>query len=109
METIKQSNIELKLGDIIQIGSPTNSYYHENSYFIEYIDEYNIDIINISTLERNTLTINDSKRGFTDESIIFIALLHRNKYEGFARQQGLNVHTWIDIQIGGATLEDYMG
>ena len=101
METIKQSNIELKLGDIIQIGSPTNSYYHENSYFIEYIDEYNIDIINISTLERNTLTINDSKRGFTDESIIFIALLHRNKYEGFARQQGLNVHTWIDIQIGG--------
>lgn len=101
METVKQSNIELKLGDIIQIGSPTNSYYHENSYFIEYIDEYNIDIINISTLERSTLTINDSKTGFTDESILFIALLQRNKYEGFAKQQGLNVHTWIDIQIGG--------
>ena len=101
METIKESNIELKLGDIIQIGSPTNSYYHENSYFIEYIDEYNIDIINISTLERSTLTINDSKTGFTDESILFIAILQRNKYEGFAKQQGLNVHTWIDIQIGG--------
>lgn len=101
MEEAKTSNIELKLGDIIQIGSPTNSQYHQNSYFIEYIDEYNIEIIDISTLERSVLTINDDKLGFTDESIIYIALLKRNPNVGFAKQNGLNVHTWIDIQIGG--------
>ena len=38
-----------KLGDIIKIISPTNQYYDQNTYYIEYIDDEIIEIIHIST------------------------------------------------------------
>ena len=109
MEAVKKSNIELKLGDIIEIGSPTNSLYHQNSYFIEYIDEFNIDLINISSLDKTTLSINESNSAFTDESITSVYLLKRNEDSGFAKQNNLNVHTWINIEIGGEYPKKYTG
>ena len=53
-ETINEtnnSNIELKLGDIIEINSPTNPQYHQNVYYIDYIDANKIVIINVSTTQ----------------------------------------------------------
>lgn len=89
-----------KLGDIIKIISPTNQYYDQNSYFIEYIDDEIIEIIHISTLSKSKLNLNED--GFlTDESITSIILLNRSNEEGYARQHGLLPHKWVDIDIGG--------
>ena len=89
-----------KLGDIIKIIAPTNQYYDQNNYFIEYIDNELIEIINVSTLGKSKLNLKED--GFlTDESITSIVLLNRSSEEGYARQHGLMPHKWVDIDIGG--------
>jgi hypothetical protein len=90
----------LKLGDIIEILAPTNSDIHENTFFIEYIDDSYISLVNVATLKHHPLNISDSGV-FTDESIANIILHSRNKVEGYARQNNLLPRTWIDIHFGG--------
>lgn len=43
----------------------------------------------------------DAKGALNDESITYIALLDRSEQEGYARQNKLTPHTWIDIHIEG--------
>ena len=92
--------IELRLGDIIEIQSPTNVDYHENTYYIEYIDELKIKLINVSNLRKTVLTVNEDGK-LTDESILSIYLLDRNESNGYALQNNLVPHTWLDIYFGG--------
>lgn len=92
--------LELKLGDIIEISSPNNNDYDQNTFFIEYIDDRHIKIINISTAQKHTLTLYDN--GYlTDESIKTIFLLSRSDELGYARQNGLMPKKWVDIHFGG--------
>lgn len=51
------SNIEIGLGDIIQIIAPTNSTINDQVYLIEYIDETKIKLINVATSTRLILTM----------------------------------------------------
>lgn len=95
-----EGNIILKLGDIIQIQSPTNSDIHEQTYFIEYINDNRIQLINIATLTQLQLSINEDGN-LTDESIQSIDLLHRSDKEGYALQNNLLPGIWLDIYIGG--------
>jgi hypothetical protein len=90
----------LKLGDIIEILAPTNSDIHESTFFIEYIDDSYISLVNVATLKHHPLNISDSGV-FTDESITNIILHSRNKVEGYARQNNLLPRTWVDIHFGG--------
>jgi len=99
---IKKSGIELRLGDIIEIQSPTNLDYHENTYYIEYIDESRINLINVSNLKKQMLTLSEDGK-LNDESILSIYLLDRDENEGYALQNNLLPHTWVDIHIGGDT------
>ena len=93
-------NIILKLGDVIQIQSPTNTDIHEQTFFIDYINETRIQLINVATI--SLLQLNMDENGYiTDESIVSIYLLHRNNKEGYARQNNLLPGTWLDIYIGG--------
>ena len=66
--------IGLELGDIIQIYSPNNVDYHENTYIIQYIDEMLIDMININNGSSKLLTIEEDGK-LSDESIENIYLL----------------------------------
>ena len=95
----KDPNIELQLGDIIEIYAPKNTSLHQNIYFIEYIDDTKIDLINTITVQKATLHIQDGY--LRDESIISILLLSRAEEPGYAKQHNLLPHTWIDIHIGG--------
>jgi hypothetical protein len=95
----KQS-ITLELGDIIEVISPANDSMHETSMFIEYIDNHQINLVNISTIKRYQLNINEFG-GLTDESIIQINLLSRSDDRGYARQNNLLPKTWVHIHIGG--------
>ena len=104
---IEQNGIELRLGDIIEIQSPTNLDYHENTYYIEYIDETRIKLINVSNfnvsnLKKQILTLSEDGK-LNDESILSINLLDRDENAGYALQNNLLPHTWVDIHIGGDT------
>jgi hypothetical protein len=67
---IEQNGIELRLGDIIEIQSPTNLDYHENTYYIEYIDETKIKLINVSNLKKQTLTLSEDGKLDDDFNIV---------------------------------------
>ena len=95
----KEQSIQLKYGDIIEISSPQNDEYHQNNYYITYIDDSALEVINVSSMKIHTLTIKDNK--INDESIIAIYLLNRSDVGGYARQNNINTHTWLDIHIGG--------
>lgn len=99
-ESPNKSDNFLKLGDIIEILAPTNSDIHENTFFIEYIDDSYLSLVNVATLKHHPLNISDSGE-FTDESITNIILHSRNKEEGYARQNNLRPRTWVDIHFGG--------
>ena len=91
--------IILELGDIIQIESPNNNIYHENQYFIEYLDNKLIKIIDIKTEEKYSLNLKDGD--LTDESIDEIKLLYKNPVKGYAKQHDLDVGKTISIVFGG--------
>ena len=95
-------DIRLKLGDIIQIESPTNPDLHQNTFIIDYIDDSKIALINVATLKKTLLTIN-ADGGLSDESITSVLLMDRSEEEGYARQNGLLPHVWLDVYIGGDT------
>ena len=94
------SELNLQLGDIIEIVSPTNSVYHETTFFIHYIDQTLIQITNVNFLQKYQLNINETGN-LTDESIVQINLLSRSDVKGYAKQNFLLPNTWIDIHFGG--------
>ena len=95
------SDFKLKLGDIIEIVSPTNAQLHESHFFITYINEKRIQLINIATLEEVQINKNEETGELTDESIIEIQLINRSEHIGYARQNNLLQGTWIEVHIGG--------
>ena len=99
-KSIDSSQIQLLLGDVIEIIAPTNLQIHDNQYFIYYIDDDKIKIVNIASFEKHQLNLTVDGH-FTDESIVEISILAHNTQRGYARQNGLVSKVWIDIQFGG--------
>lgn len=99
--SISSSSSSLKLGDIIEIIAPTNSQLHDSHFFINYINETRIQIINVATLEEIQLNKLEETGELADESITEIRLLSRSEYAGYARQNGLLQGTWIEIHVAG--------
>ena len=94
------SAITLELGDIIEILAPTNSDIHESTFYIDYIDENQIELIHVASLKYYKLDIAESG-GFTDESITEIILHSRSKESGYVRQHKLLPKTWVNIHFAG--------
>lgn len=92
---------KLQLGDIIEILAPTNPQLHEFHFFIDYINDKRIQLINVATLEETQLNKNEETGELTDESIKEIQLINRSEQSGYARQNGLLQGTWIELHIGG--------
>jgi len=92
--------INLELGDIIEIIAPTNSDINEMVVIITYIDNEKLKLINVTTYQHYKLNIT-SDGFFTDESITQINILSRSNEKGYARQNNLLPHTWIDLHFGG--------
>ena len=96
----KNNNIELSLGDIIEIIAPSNKFVNNQSFYIDYIDNEIIELININTGINHILKIT-SENNLSDESIEKIYILSKSEEEGYAKQNNLLPKTWIDIHIGG--------
>ena len=94
-------SLSLELGDIIEIFAPTNPQLHENTFYISYINERRIEIIQVATLEKVHLNLSPEDGSFTDKSIREIHLLDRSEQVGYARQNKLLPQTWIEIHFGG--------
>ena len=96
----EEHKMTLQLGDIIEIRAPSNDLLNENTFFIDYINERRIVLIDVANLEQTQLN-RDEHGAFTDESIQEIVLLSRSDTPGYARQNKLTTGTWIEIYIGG--------
>ena len=69
------TNCNLELGDIIKIHSPSNEQLNDKSFIISFINDTMIDL-NSSDLN-TTLHLDEGK--LTDESIVKITILYKNK------------------------------
>lgn len=96
---ISPESLQLEYGDVIQIISPTNEDLHNKVFFIHYIDETQIHIINDTTIDKFVLDIVDGS--LTDKSIESIIVLDKPEEKGFARQNNLIPGKWIQIEFGG--------
>jgi hypothetical protein len=96
----KQTSVSLELGDIIKIYAPENSDINQDTFFIKYIDQEKLIIVDIATFKTITLKI-DSDKKFTDKSIRQIDLLDRSPVPGYARQNGLLLGVWVNIHFLG--------
>jgi hypothetical protein len=95
---MNSNKINLQLGDIIEIDSPSNEFYDKKIFFINYIDNKKINLIseNIET----TLLIDDDGN-FLEESIDNFILLYRNKFSGYIQQNNLKINQKISIYFSG--------
>jgi hypothetical protein len=96
----KKKQIVLQLGDVIRIKDPLNEKFDNNTFYIIYIDNTKIKLINVDSLEQLQIQIN-GKGVLGDGTIETIVLLSRNPYPGFAMQNGLVPSKWINIVFGG--------
>ena len=99
-KSLDSNQLVLKFGDIIEIISPANAKYHQKTFYINYIDDSEIEILDVNTAFKHILSLYDSGE-LTDESIKRIHLLSRSPDEGYAKQNGLLVGKWINIHFNG--------
>ena len=96
----QDSGFSLELGDVIETIAPTNEAFHNQTFFIVYIDADKIHLINIANYQLEKLSVDDEGT-ITDESITEINLLSRSEDKGFARQNALLPNNWVDVHFGG--------
>jgi hypothetical protein len=91
------NNINLQLGDIIQFDAPTDTSLHDKIYFIKFINQEKIVLINAE----KTITLNITPSGkLEEESIANILLLSRHKSPSFVTQNNLEMKKYISIYFG---------
>ena len=92
--------IQLELGDIIQLYAPTNDKLNEQTFFIDYIDNDKMLLIDENTLD--TIKIKIGKDGtLGDGSITKLIIKSRSKEKGYARQNNYLPGTCVNIYFGG--------
>lgn len=97
---LEKQGVELKLGDIIKITDEGNESLNNQTFFIDYIDDSRMFLINAESFQLVKIVINVD--GTLDNGTISkLAILSRSDQDGYARQHDLLVDTWIDIHFEG--------
>lgn len=92
--------LDLQLGDVIQITNPVNEILNNQIFIIDYIDKSKAYLIDTDSLNRIKLKI--SEDGILgDGNITQIDILSRADTPSYARQNGLLPRKWINIYFGG--------
>jgi len=97
-----EGSTQLKLSDVIRIIAPDNQLFNHQMFFIDYIDEERINIVNMDTMDMLKLRIHEGGI-LGDGTIQEIVVVSRAQLEGYARQHGLTVGKWIDVYFDGQT------
>merc|ERR1711998_647367 len=100
---VPENQLYLELGCIIKIHSPLNSDLNEKIFFIDYLDENKIRLINDTTFDETMLNLRDGS--FSDETIESIDILDVPEEKGYARQNDLITNKWVTIRFGGPVPE----
>ena len=99
-DTKNDTILELQLGDVINIGNPSNELLDNQTFIIDYIDKSKTYLINTDTLQRIRVPI--SPEGIIgDGNIKKISILSRSDSPSYAVQNGLLPEKWINIHFGG--------
>ena len=88
----------IELGDIIELVSPE---WNEKIFFVSYIDKSILELIDIQTVLPHLFPLSPINGNFEDKTIEKVKVLSRSSVKGYARQNGLLKHKWIDIFFGG--------
>jgi len=94
-----QDILELKLGQFIEIEASGNDDLDGKTFYVNYLDEKIISLINDIDDTRRELFINNNR--LTDESIKTINIVYSQEEDGYARQNGLTTGKWFTIEFGG--------
>jgi hypothetical protein len=100
--TTNEGSIQLKLSDVIRIVAPDNQLFNHQLFFIDYIDEERLNLVNMDTMDILKLRIHEGGV-LGDGTIQEIVVVSRAPLEGYARQHGLVVGKWIDVYFDGPT------
>ena len=100
-EAQKQNiELDLQLGDVIQISNPVNEILNNQVFMIDYIDKTKAFLINTDSLDRIKIKI--SQDGILgDGNITQIDILSRADTPSYAIQNGLRPGKWVNIYFGG--------
>jgi len=91
----------IELGDIIEIISPDKPEWHENKFFVSYIDTSILELIELTSVLPFLFRLSEDGFGFKDTSIKKVKVLSRSAFKGYARQNKLIKNTWVDLFFGG--------
>ena len=91
--------LNLELGDIIKIIAPQNSDLNNIVFYIQYLDENLITLLNVE--DSTTTQINITEGELNDKSIEGIEILSKPDEKGYSRQNGLVPGTFITITFAG--------
>ena len=95
----EKEQLFLELGSFIKIIAPSNSELNDKTFYIQYLDDSEVDLLDVNSLNKKTLTITDGN--LDDKSIEQFEILSKPEKEGYARQNDLIPGKWITIQLGG--------
>lgn len=97
-EVKKKLKLNLYLGDIIQIDSPLNPDLDNKTFYIKFINDKKILLVNEEKI--TTLSLDDDKT-ILEESINNITLLYRNELLGYVKQNNISLNSMLSIYFGG--------
>ena len=93
----EETILKLQLGDIIKLDAPNNSEINDKIYFINYISNSKIELLN----EDKTLTLSIDENGnFLEESIENILLLYRQESPSYIVQNNFKIGKNISVYFG---------
>ena len=95
----KNDNIFLELGQFIEIEAPGNDEINNKVFYIEYLDENIISLIN--DIDKTSISIELNNGILSDESISAINIVYFPEDKGYARQNGLLLDSWWTFEFGG--------
>jgi len=90
-------NINIQLGDIVELIAPDSEQLNLQQFYVDYIDPTKILLLNTETQQPIQLDIKNGE--LVDSSILQINLLSRADVAGYARQHNLVPGIWVDIVI----------
>ena len=90
--------VELKLGDIILIDSPTDQTMNNKMFLMTYLDKDGFDIIG---KDRSTSSIILQDGVIVSSTITNITIVDHAKEEGYSKQNGLILGVWVSVYFLG--------
>lgn len=92
--------LDIELGDIVSLCAPDNPELNGNTFFVEYITDTRILLIDVLTLREVRLGFN-KHRQLIDKTIIGWNLLSREESKGYCALYGFTVKKWVSIYFDG--------